>query len=167
MKAITIATLLLTASAGGQPVAHSGVRDPFRRVVQRAALAILRSDSDTFETTLDARKAIDEVTIEANSSEEESVIRLLSEYQLAIVANNSTISLLDSQVKLEALRNGFDTEAPYYKAYLADRDEIHKREVACSDAIGDMVRHKLNTDLPSCDRAILKTVELKTKIKKE
>jgi hypothetical protein len=161
MKTVAISMLLL--------VTQSGVRDAFRKVVQRASLSILRSatNRNRDETVLDAEKAIDEVKIEANSPEEEAVVSLLVRYQLAVLANNSTRSLMESQLKLDALANGFDTGAPYYKAYLADRDEMRNREVACSDAIGDMVRRKLSRYVPLCDRVQLKRDDLKTKLATE
>ena len=114
MKTVASSMLLLISSAGAQPVTQSGVRDAFRKVVQRASLSILRSatNRNRDETVLDAEKAIDEVKIEANSPEEEAVVSLLVRYQLAVLANNSTRSLMESQLKLDALANGFDTGAP-------------------------------------------------------
>jgi hypothetical protein len=170
MKAI--AMLLLIASAGAQSMPHTGVRDAYRRVAYRAALAILRSDPHRDETLLDADKAIDEVRIESSSPEEDSLIPILVHYQAALLANNETRSLLDSQSQLDMLRaresatmNSVPSkEAENLKANLADRDEMRNRELACSNAIGDMLHHKLSTDLPPCTRVVLPIEEMKTKL---
>lgn len=123
---------------------------------QRAALTILRMkyptdiDAAEDETKRDVDKALDEVKIEANSPGEEAVFTLLTSYKFSVYLNNVTLISLELHLKKNILTNGPDREAPYFKAYLSDRNEIYNRQVACSDAIEDMLRHKLSTDLPPC-----------------
>ena len=168
MKSIVL--LLLIASASAQSAPPSSVRDPFRRVAQRATLAILRMKfpadmyAETDETERDAAKSLDEVKIEANSPEEDAVFKLLLNYKMSVYMNNVTLLLLDSQLKLDIQFKGLDTEAAYYKANYADRTEIYNRQLACSDAIEDMLRHKLSAELPPCTRVILERKELRTRL---
>jgi hypothetical protein len=169
MKRISMVMLLLAASARPQSAKTGAARDAFRRVAERATLAILRSDRDKDETSLDAEKAIDEVRIEAESPEEESIIPLLMQFDVAIVSNNSTRSLLRSQFKLDSTAAKTDlgirdAAIANMKSNIPDMEEMRNREVACSDAIVAMLRHKLSIDIPACTHVVMENKELKTKV---
>ena len=169
MKRISIVMLLLAASARPQSAKTGAARDAFRRVAERATLAILRSDRDKDETSLDAEKAIDEVRIEAETPAEESIIHVLVQFEMAVFSNNSTRKLLKSQFELDTTVAKTDlgirdAALINLKSTIPDMEEMQKREVACSDAIVEMLRHKLSTDIPTCSHVVLEKGELKTKV---
>jgi hypothetical protein len=50
------------------------------------------------------------------------------------------------------------------KSNIPDMEEMRNREVACSDAIVAMLRHKLSIDIPACTHVVMENKELKTKV---
>jgi hypothetical protein len=143
-----------------QAIPESKVRETFRKAVIKAALAINRQDG-SMQRRRDSDSALDEVDSESNSKEESSVVKLLYDFSSQIQSNNAIRATLDNQVKADAIFGKPDLSQQYARVR-ADREEMDKRENACSNAIQDMVRTKLNDDLPACKNVVLEKKDRKT-----
>jgi hypothetical protein len=160
---IIAAYALFIASSVGQPIPDALVRDSFRKVALRATFSISREDTDNAESLSEARKALNEVEIEAASPEEKLVYKLLLGFSSQVRTNGAIRRIIRNQLELDTILRRPDLLAQYDRSK-ADNSKMDEKENGCSGAIEEMLRRKLEAHVPKCDQVSLKDNEITTKL---